>query len=684
MLPVSLPYCLCLLSVFFWEYTHAHAAPPRKRALLVGIGQYASPEWPPLSASYDIQLVKKALQGQGFEGEHNVRVLQDQQATKQGMLQMFQQFLQESRQGDIVVLHFSVHGQQVLDRNGDEVDGLDEALVPYDAPNQFITKEYQGEKHLLDDEIGNFLLQLRGQIGPSGDILVVMDACHSGTNTRGETTVVHSRGAEFPIAPPGLNQPEEMTGTFGLYQEDVHAEKLAPLVVISGTDAGERNYETMDENGNFVGTLSYAFSKVMQQLYKDMTYQQFFEQIQVAVNAKVKGQHPQLEGQANRVVLGGHLIPYQPSFTADHWNIQKRELHVRAGTLYGFLEGSTVGLYPASVSDIGQQPALCEGVVTTASLLDCTVQLNKEISEEVALSSKIMMHRQYFGAMKIAVKVEVAGTLGQTLRDQLSALAEVMLVGEKEDILIKRDSSPQGSLVILSRQDTLFQTTAENAKPATTLQAITNLVQQVAYVRFFRQLSFTNPDRQVIFSIQPYQVKTLTNNKEEVMRFDIQGPVSLTQYRNSAGEITFRDGDFFTFIITNKGTQPAYYTILDIRPNDELDVLIPYGNYTPQAFLIQPGETLDLYQQYHIIYQFAPPYGQEVFKLIATDTPLDLRPILSMTDPATRAAFSSANPWEMLLDHTAQSEHVSNGSVPAPSAHIYSQVIQVNAPKEDE
>ena len=63
--------------------------------------------------------------------------------------------------------------------DGDEKDGWDESWIPYDAYRDYCTQD-RGEKHLIDDEIYQFLFEIRGKIGPNGKLLVVADACHSG------------------------------------------------------------------------------------------------------------------------------------------------------------------------------------------------------------------------------------------------------------------------------------------------------------------------------------------------------------------------------------------------------------------------------------------------------------------------------------------------------------------------
>ena len=50
------------------------------------------------------------------------------------------------KSGDIVYLHFSCHGQPVEDLDGDEKDGWDESIVPYDAWKKPISGIYDGKK----------------------------------------------------------------------------------------------------------------------------------------------------------------------------------------------------------------------------------------------------------------------------------------------------------------------------------------------------------------------------------------------------------------------------------------------------------------------------------------------------------------------------------------------------------
>ena len=67
-----------------------------------------------------------------------------------------------------VFISFSGHGTSVLDKDGDEEDGMDEALVPVD---------YRTAGMLTDDD----LCKIVARFDPNTQISILFDCCHSGT-----------------------------------------------------------------------------------------------------------------------------------------------------------------------------------------------------------------------------------------------------------------------------------------------------------------------------------------------------------------------------------------------------------------------------------------------------------------------------------------------------------------------
>jgi len=112
--------------------TSAAAAPGVKRALLVGINNYKAV--PHLMGSLnDVAAMKQILTTRWGFSPDNIVILTEQAATRAAILRELRRLVRESGPNDTVVFHYSGHGSQVKDLNGDEDDGLDETLVPYDG-----------------------------------------------------------------------------------------------------------------------------------------------------------------------------------------------------------------------------------------------------------------------------------------------------------------------------------------------------------------------------------------------------------------------------------------------------------------------------------------------------------------------------------------------------------------------
>lgn len=174
---------LLLLLLLVGTCLMSHA---ERRALVVGIGNYpAAGGWIKIHGDEDIPLVEEMLLVNGFK-KQNIVALKNEQATCRAIKQQLEKLITTATKGDVIYIHFSGHGQQITDLNGDEADGKDEAFIPYDAQFSFKKGKYEGENHLTDDQLNSYLHRLRQRIGKEGKIVVVADACHSGDITRAD------------------------------------------------------------------------------------------------------------------------------------------------------------------------------------------------------------------------------------------------------------------------------------------------------------------------------------------------------------------------------------------------------------------------------------------------------------------------------------------------------------------
>lgn len=155
-----------------------------RHALVIGLGRQQDPAWGKVNGDKDVPKVTEMLRANGFS---DIRSLVNEKATKVAIGKELSRLSKVSRKGDIVYIHFSGHGQRVTDLDGDEPDGWDEAWIPYDAYRHY-SSTYHGENHLIDDELYDMLEAIRKSVGENGTIAVVVDACHSGDSTRGDST----------------------------------------------------------------------------------------------------------------------------------------------------------------------------------------------------------------------------------------------------------------------------------------------------------------------------------------------------------------------------------------------------------------------------------------------------------------------------------------------------------------
>jgi len=153
------------------------------RALVIGIGAYPEGSgWNTISGDKDVSYVLQTLQANGYRKE-NITTLVNSAATYNNIKVAIADLAAECSKGDNVYIHYSGHGQRITDFNGDEKTGFDECWIPYDAHLMYEPGQYEGEKHLVDDELNALLYLVRGRIGAKGTLIVVSDACHSGGNT---------------------------------------------------------------------------------------------------------------------------------------------------------------------------------------------------------------------------------------------------------------------------------------------------------------------------------------------------------------------------------------------------------------------------------------------------------------------------------------------------------------------
>jgi hypothetical protein len=143
-----------------------------RKALLCGINAY--PRQPLRGCVNDAQSLRDLLVSQFNFRSEDIHLLRDAEGVKSRVRQEWQWLTAGAAPGDTLVFHFSGHGSNVPDQNGDETDGRDEITCLYDMdfddPNTYI----------LDDEWYEWVRQVRRD----ANLIILKDTCHSGGSSR--------------------------------------------------------------------------------------------------------------------------------------------------------------------------------------------------------------------------------------------------------------------------------------------------------------------------------------------------------------------------------------------------------------------------------------------------------------------------------------------------------------------
>lgn len=261
------------------------------------------------------------------------RLLLDQDATKAGFVQAFDEFFAPAAAGDTAILWYSGHGSQLRTSAGVDLepDGWDETLV-------FVDSRLPERNDMRDKELGALLASLSNR-----DVRVVvgLDACHSGGGTREEL----QPGVLIRRAPADTRVAVRASGEAA---DDVAAPSGAGWS-LSGSHvllAACRADQTAKERpiaGQSRGVFSAAVERVLRAGAAG-TYRELLPLVRDAiVAAGVVDQVPQVEligsGDTNSAFLGGDSAGFVVTFDS---SLQTWALD--AGAVHGIpqdLAGST-------------------------------------------------------------------------------------------------------------------------------------------------------------------------------------------------------------------------------------------------------------------------------------------------------------------------------------------------------
>jgi hypothetical protein len=247
---------------------------PRKVALLIGINGYTGSRLE--GPANDIELQRQLLIHRFGFSDSNVHRLTDAEATRQNILDAFNEYLYGPAQaGDVIVLHFSGHGERVRESDlmRSFLDKLERNCVDIDKGECFNTAiaPYRHDADVangVQDIMGHTLLLMRAALAKKTEnVTFVLDCCYAGGGKRGSAVMRSLNQASLQRA-----DVPQISDTEWEYQQYLMAElgwdeqQFADAITSErgpGFFVGSAKYDQLAADYSFDGFVAGAFTYLL-------------------------------------------------------------------------------------------------------------------------------------------------------------------------------------------------------------------------------------------------------------------------------------------------------------------------------------------------------------------------------------------------------------------------------------
>jgi metacaspase-1 len=270
-----------------------------KKAVLIGINRYRIPGADLRGCVPDVNNMSNLLQTKYGFAAGDISLITDYDATKKAMQEAISGLVTGGKKGDVLLLHYSGHGSNVPDKNGDEADHRDEILCPTDLD-------------WMDPLLDDWLRSTFDKLADGVSLTMISDSCHSGTITRAiepPDAPVLQRYLPSPWDLAAAESGRELTGaTRGTLhrtsEDDRKARDIVPVdipeVLISGCRADQTSADAAI-SGGFAGALTYNLVEALTESDKPLSYREVHDKTCAKLKRGRYDQVPQLEGNESRL-----------------------------------------------------------------------------------------------------------------------------------------------------------------------------------------------------------------------------------------------------------------------------------------------------------------------------------------------------------------------------------------------
>lgn len=602
------PLLLCLMVLSCLSATSAAAEGPAgtRRALLIGVNDYRAV--PALQGSInDIETMREILVTRWGFAPANIRVVRDAQATRVGILSALQQFVAQSQLGDTVYFHYSGHGSQVQDLNGDEQDGLDETIVPQDGRSD-------GVPDITDDELDAIFARLQVRTA-----LIVLDSCHSGTATR----AIDIRTRSVP-----RDTRTELYRSTAVAARAIVPRMQTRFVVMSGA---ADNQEALDGpiQGRYHGFFTYALSKSLASSPAAASTRYVFSGVERELR-RIQSQfgrasmpEPQLEAPPallDQPLLASIATPGNQETRLASLQVQPAgpgRVTLLNGAVLGAAIGSAWAIYPPGETTFAPGRAFAVASVTQMVGRDASAIVQSNTT--IPLGARAVLSLSAPVVQRIGVRVsrsalqwrrEIENLLTRTVPG-----AQIVADNEVARYLIDADGA---SLKLLTADGLQVLSSFDLAAGAT--DAL-RLMSQAKYAADL--LSIDNPAARL--RIDARVVGASQAMTRDIVLVADTNPAQLHVRR--PGEPRSPQNSLQIELVAN---MHAYITIVDVGPDGAVNLLFPNDyqmpTFQPQG-LVRPHEVITVPDSLAagnragFYWDYSPPAGMDTVRIFASTDP---------------------------------------------------------------
>lgn len=248
-----------------------------KRALCIGINDYPGTGSDLSGCVNDAADWRDALTARGFA----VTTLLDKAATLDAMAAGMRDVVRATKPGEIAIITFSGHGTWMPDEEGDEPDGRDEALCPWDISRR---------GPLLDDTLHDIFAER----ATGARIVFISDSCHSGSVAK-FAPAFGAKRQRVRFLPPEtfLTDARVKARARAAASLPTRGRARGTALLLAGCRDIEFSYDA-EFDGRPNGAFTFVALRALKQLAPQATYGEWFKAIRAGLPTAEHPQTPQI------------------------------------------------------------------------------------------------------------------------------------------------------------------------------------------------------------------------------------------------------------------------------------------------------------------------------------------------------------------------------------------------------